>query len=113
MLIITSGLPIEYSQGDPRNLPEGAAVRLEPRHGPHALDRCDKEFRQRARIGLPSKFAAALPPTQRLGENGFDLYMSFLQQRANLIVISRTLHVRAEQQAAARVLFPRLRDQPQ
>jgi hypothetical protein len=49
MFIVTSGLAIEHSQGDPRNLPESAAIRLEPGHGPHALDRCDKEFRQRAR----------------------------------------------------------------
>ena len=39
MFIITSGLTVENSQGDPRNLPEGAAVRLQSRHGPHSLYR--------------------------------------------------------------------------
>src|ERR1700681_3051847 len=102
MLIITSGLPIEYSQGDPRNLPEGAAVRLEPRHGPHALDRCDKEFRQRARISSWAKLVAALSPAQRIGENPFNLCLVVFQEPGDLFVINRALHVGAEQQAAAR-----------
>ena len=38
-------LSIDHRERDPRNLTEGPAVRLEPSHGPHALDRRDKELR--------------------------------------------------------------------
>src|ERR1700676_4838560 len=71
-------LSIEHRERNPRNLTQGAAVRLEPRHSPHALDRCDKEFRQRARIALRSKLAAALPASQRIGKNGFNLCLVVL-----------------------------------
>jgi hypothetical protein len=41
-------------------------------------DALDKEFRQRARIGLPPKFAALLPTAQRIDKNGFNLCLVFL-----------------------------------
>ena len=97
-------LSIEYRERNTRNLTQGAAVRLESCHSPHALDRCYKKVGQRARIGLPSKFAAALSPPQRLGENGLNFRLVVFQEPGDLFVINCALHVRTEQQAAARVV---------
>jgi hypothetical protein len=61
-------LSIEHRQRDPRNLTQRPAVRFQSRHCAHALDSRDEELRQRTGLRPVREFAAALPPTQRLGE---------------------------------------------
>jgi hypothetical protein len=52
-------ISIERRERNSRNLTQGAAVGLEPRHGPHTLDRCDTPMMK------PAFFMPGTTTTQR------------------------------------------------
>jgi hypothetical protein len=68
-----------------------------------------------ARIGVRpvGEFAAELSSPRGLGKNGFDFRLIVFRKQGDLFVIDRAFHVRAQGEAAALVLLPRLGDQPE
>ena len=99
---------IEHRQRNFSDLFERSPVGLEPRQRAHPLDCGDEKSRQCLRILLGRQLTFGLRTPQRPSEDRFDFGLIVAQEFGDDRIFGGALHIRAQQQTAARMLRPSL-----